>query len=392
MISIDIDGPSTMLNSICESIVITQGSVYTSSAPKSPKQQPVVQSVPKSIFSHQLSQSPRLRHVVVDQHEEYLLDSSRTPTPSKSKEKIEVIDTWKDRTVIDGSSTIWRSPSLQSHKATKQTQPSNSVQHFVSTLEPNIVQMRIAPSHEVKYRTSEHIDMPSTFDWSEENPHTPMRPSKPLKSTRDIALSPILINPQLQTKSTSPVPTRHTVDRSCQYSPPATHELASQCYIENFSAGTQVFPYDIPRFLTTQGGTQTSAETSKANPSFDDSGIHAHLQTVSPSLSAASSDNQPSSQPFVLSGADFIRKLNDQRAKASALTVTQFTDGHHYLPISDHEQSALNMPTTTLERSADSGILVDDHLHQVGFPSHLLRPRWTSIFTVLVCPTSSQYR
>lgn len=373
MISIDIDGPSTMLNSICESIVITQGSVYSSSIPKSPASKPMVQPVSKNVFDHQSSQSPRLRHVVVDQHEEYLLDSSRTPTPSKNKEKVEVIDTWQERTVIDGSSTIWRSPSLQPHKATKQVQPSTSIQHFVSTLEPNIVQMRIAPSHDVKFRTSEHIDIPSVFDWSEENPHTPIKSSKPMKATRDIALSPILINQPLKTTSTSPVPTRKTVDRSCQYSPPVTRELASQCYIENFSAATQVFSYDIPQFQTTQGGTQTILDTSKANPSFDDSGIQAHLQTVSPSLSAASSDNQPAAQPFVLSGADFIRKLNEQRSKASALTVTQYTDGNHYLPITDHDQNARNMRSTTLERSADSGILVDDHLQQVGFASHNLR-------------------
>jgi hypothetical protein len=362
MISIDIDGPSTMLNSICESIVITQGSVYTNSLSKPMNHKPSVSSIPKNVFDSHRSQSSHLRHVIVDQHEEYLCDSSRTPTPSKKKEKIEVIDTWQDRTVIDGSSTIWRSPSLVTNKATKQIQPAKSVEYFTSIGEPHIVQMHIAPSHDVKYRASEQISIPSAFNWNDDNAHTPTKSKVP---TRDVALSPIQIAKDLPTSNSSPVrSSQKKVDRSCQYSPPVKHDLASQCHTDCLSTSTQVFTYDIPQFLITHGGTQTAQEVNRINPIFDDSGIQTHTQTVSPTLSAASSDNQPAGQPFAMSGSDFIRNLNEQRTKASGLTVTQFTDGHHYLPMNDHDSTNnSNIRSTTLERSADSGILVDDNHH-----------------------------
>jgi hypothetical protein len=128
MISIDIDGPSTMLNSICESIIITQGSFYIKPARK--------------IFE-----------------------------PIK-KDKIEVIDSWHDCTVIKGNSTPWRSPfkPLKSSQIIKQE-----------------------------------------------------------KSTRDIALSPIIFDSE---KSILPL----KVDRSCQYSPPPTHDQGLQCYSESLTS------------------------------------------------------------------------------------------------------------------------------------------------------------
>jgi hypothetical protein len=363
MISIDIDGPSTMLNSICESIVITQGSVYSNNTSKPPADKPLIQPISKSIFDNKLSNSPsssRFRHVVLDQHEEYLLDSSRTPTPPNKKPKIEVIDTWQDRTVIDGSSATWRSPSLQSHKATKQIQPSNTIEHFVPQVEPNTIQTRIVPSHELKHRTSEYIEIPSAFDWNEENIDTPRKYEK---TTRDIALSPILMDKKYQTTSTSPMKARQTVDRSCQYSPQGKHDLASQYHWENLTSSTQVSSYDLPNFLITNGGTQTINDSNP--PRFDDSGIQTHIQTISPSSSIRSSENQTTTQPFVLSGSDFISKLNEQRAKASPLTVTQYTDGNYYLPSDNNTQTTTNIRSTTLERSADSGILVDDNQQQV---------------------------
>jgi len=368
MISIDIDGPSTMLNSICESIVITQGSVYSTNSPKSSIDKPIIEPISKSIFDNNLSPSSsfHLRHVVIDQHEEYLLDSSHTPTPSHQKDKIEVIDTWQDHTVINGSSSTWRRPSLQTYKATKHIQPSNPVQHFNSTNESNTVQMRIAPSHDVKYRTSEHIEIPAVYDWNDQTVDTPRKYSR---TTRDIASSPIVMDKKhYQTSSTSPIKPREKIDRSCQYSPPATRDLGLQCHFENLTSSTQVSSNDIPNFLMTQGGTQTINDS---NHPFDDSGIQTHIQTISPSLSIASSENQQTTQPFTLSGSDFIRKLNEQRAHASALTVTQYTDGNYYLPLNDNNQTTTttttNIRPANLERSADSGILVDEQVYFIVF-------------------------
>ncbi|CAF2306884.1 unnamed protein product [Rotaria sp. Silwood2] len=369
MVSIDIDGPSTMLNSICESIVITQGSVYSNNSLKSSQEKPFNQTITKNIFDNNnnnnlnstSSSSSRLRHVVLDQHEEYLLDTSHTPTPTNKKDKIEVIDTWQDHTVIDGSSTTWRSPSLHSYKATKHIQPSNQVQTFISTLEPNLVQMRIAPSHDIKYRTSEHIEIPSDFNWNDETTtHTP-------KTTRDMALSPILINNKTyQTSSTSPITNhREKIDRSCQYSPPIQHDFGLQCYVNNSTISTQVSSYEIPNFLLTYDGIQTINDI---NQTFDDSGIQTHTQTISPSLSIASSDHQQT----IHTGKDFLRKLNDNNNNnnnnhTSALTITQYTDDNYYLPTNDNNnnnvnQTTMNIRSTTLERSADSGILVDEQL------------------------------
>lgn len=80
MVSIDIDGPSTMLSSICESIVITQGSVYSKPPPKQTEEEE--------------EEDPRL------------LQTSH----SIKKDKIEVIDSWHDRTIIHGNGIPWRSP------------------------------------------------------------------------------------------------------------------------------------------------------------------------------------------------------------------------------------------------------------------------------------------
>ncbi|CAF1631281.1 unnamed protein product, partial [Adineta ricciae] len=357
MISIDIDGPSTMLNSICESIVITQGSVYSDSLPKPTIEKPLAQPIPKSVFDNRLSSSTasssssHQRHVVLDHHEEYLLDSSRTPTPSTKKDKVEVIKTWEDRTVINGTSTAWHSSSLPSQKAIKHKQSTSTVEHFDSPYQPQTVQMRIAPSHDVKYRANEPIPIPSVFNWNEESTNTPQRPSK---TTRDIALSPILIDEKLPTP---PKRTPEKVDRSCQYSPHGTQDFGLQYRSEHSATATQVSAHDIPNFLVTYDGTQTMIDSTHH---LDDSGFHPHIRMISPSLSVVSSENQSNNQPYTLSGPDFVHKLNDQHNHTSALTVTQFTDEHYYLPSNDPSQTNLNTRPTTLERSADSGILVDD--------------------------------
>lgn len=103
MISIDIDGPSTMLNSICESIVITQGSVY-SNVPSKPTPAPAAD----------------------------LLEHSRASTPSK-RDRIEVTDRWRDQTVIHGSSTPWRIP----FKGKKAAEPSSVLPVCPSDLSEN---------------------------------------------------------------------------------------------------------------------------------------------------------------------------------------------------------------------------------------------------------------
>lgn len=365
MISIDIDGPSTMLNSICESIVITQGSVYSTDSSKPRVSQPITQPVQKSIFdtsrSHSSSSSSsRLRHVVLDNHEEYLLDSSRTPTPSQRKDKVEVIDTWRDQTVIEGSSATWRSSSLPSHRATKRIQSSDIAQQLPPTSDAQTVQMRLVPSHDVKYRTSKHIDIPAVYDWNEPSIDTPV---KHRKTTRDIALSPIIMETkQYQTSSTSPREKQQKVDRSCQYSPPGKRDFGLQMHFDQLNSATQVSSHDIPNFLITHDGTQTIHDS---NPPFDDSGIQTQVHTISPALSATSSENHQSTQPYTHSGTEFIRKLTDQHPRASNLTVTQYTDGNYYLPINDNQQTTpptTNLHPATLERSADSGILVDEQV------------------------------
>ena len=356
MISIDIDGPSTMLNSICESIVITQGSVYSNASPKSSMNKPIIQPVPKNIFDNNRLPSSS-SGIVIDQHEGCLPDSSRTLPSSAKKEKVEVIDTWQDRTVIDGSSTIWRSPPLQNYKATKHIQPSSKVENFVSTIEANTVQMRMAPSYDIKYRNSEHIEISSVFDRNKENNETVKKQNK---TTREVALSPILIdNKHYQTSSTSPIKTHEKVDRACQYSPPVKHDLGLQYHVDNLTSSTQVSSYDIPNFLITYDGTQT---VNDSNPPFDESYIRTHVQMISPSLSITSSENQSTTQPFTLSGPEFMRRLNEQRVHTSPLAVTQYTNGNYYLPVNDNNQTTTNSRSTTLERSADSGILVDERV------------------------------
>jgi hypothetical protein len=226
MISIDIDGPSTMLDSICESIVITQGSVYSKP----------------------------------NQYEEYPLQTS---SPLK-KDKIEVIDSWHDQTIINGSSTPWRS----SFKPPKQIQSS---------------------SH--------------TFDLN----------TQP-KSTRDIALSPIPIitEKHYHTMSTSPITIPQTIDRSCQYSPPRQYDQGLQCYLGTTAS------YEKPGFLKTQNEIQTNDNFisrtmithSRALERSEDSGIlvddHHRMKTDSAlqvELKSSSSDSEDLSEintrPFI---------------------------------------------------------------------------------------------
>ena len=168
MISIDIDGPSTMLNSICESIVITQGSVY-SNVPFKPTLAPAVLA-----------------------HQDDVLEHSRASTPSK-RDRIEVTDRWRDQTVIHGSSTPWRIP----FKGKKPAEPSS----ILSVCTPD--------------RNDDDFVPPSSAN---------------LVSTRDIALSPIRFSPvkQFQTTSTSPLIFTNTVDRYSQFSPLETFHGMTQ--------------------------------------------------------------------------------------------------------------------------------------------------------------------
>lgn len=94
MVSIDIDGPSTMLSSICESIVITQGSVYSKPIAKSNEEDPLL-------------------HVQT--------------THSIKNDRIEVIDSWHDRTVIHGNGTPWRSPFKPPKSSTKQDKSTRDI-------------------------------------------------------------------------------------------------------------------------------------------------------------------------------------------------------------------------------------------------------------------------
>ncbi|CAF1255749.1 unnamed protein product [Adineta steineri] len=200
MISIDIDGPSTMLNSICESIVITQGSVYSNNSLKSQLEKPISQSI-----SNQYSEHLRASHPI-------------------KKDKVEVIDSWHDHTIINGSSTPWRSP----FKPTKKTQSSVNTTSTYNLL-----------SHDTK--------------------QSPTNTDKQIKLTHEIALSPIpiIIEKCYQTTATSPITFPQTVDRSSQYSPPMKSDQGLQCYFETITSYTQVSPYQIPGLLKTQDGIQT---------------------------------------------------------------------------------------------------------------------------------------
>ncbi|CAM4771306.1 unnamed protein product [Rotaria magnacalcarata] len=212
MVSIDIDGLSTMLNSICESIVITQGSVYTSNSAKS-----------KSEKSNSLSTSDSSSYTVTNQYEEYLIQTSQ----HLKDNKIEIIDSWHNHAVISGSNTPWRSP----FKPIKYIPPSSST----STIETN------APS--IHYIERKPIDS-----------------NKQQKSTRNADLSPIRTHSerQYQTTATSPITVRQTVDRSCQYSPPLTTDQGLQCCFDAKTIFTQVSSSEIPGFLQTQDGIQTN--------------------------------------------------------------------------------------------------------------------------------------
>ena len=200
MISIDIDGPSTMLNSICESIVITQGSVYNHTPA-----QPIADEPISCISSH------------VDSS----LEHSRSRTPSK-KDKIEITDRWHDQTIIHGSSATWRSP----FKAKKSTSaPRNTAQSLFAPLDTA--------------EQSSPLPVP-------DEPRSDTR-----RSTREIALSPVASSCEKhhQTTSTSPITVPHTMDRSCQYSPPACDDDDSRFCTVN--ANTQVSAGDLPDFLDT---------------------------------------------------------------------------------------------------------------------------------------------
>ena len=184
MVSIDIDGPSTMLNSICESIVITQGSVY--SKPVKPPPEPV------------------------------------------KKDKIEVIDSWHDRTIITGNSTPWRSP----FKPPKTSQ----------TVKPPI--------------------------------------------TRDIALSPISINFEQYSQTISP--SSMTVDRSCQYSPPTRQDQGLQCYLENMT--TYELPGYLKNSIGTSVTLERSADSGILVDDHHRLKSHLALQVDLKSLSSDSED------------------------------------------------------------------------------------------------------
>lgn len=208
MISIDIDGPSTMLSSICESLVITQGTVYSSNIPKSDTE-------PKS---------DSLSHPISSQYEEYLLQTSY---PIK-KDKIEVLNSWHDHTIINGSSTSWRS----SFKPVKQLQQSR---HSVQTYDSSSSSSNHGENNSLSY-------------------------NKQQKTTRDTTSSPILLHSEKQyrTTGTSPITVPVTFDQSCQYSPPLRQDRNSQCSLETKASSTQVSSYDLPGFLQTQDGIQTN--------------------------------------------------------------------------------------------------------------------------------------
>ncbi|CAF3616162.1 unnamed protein product [Rotaria sp. Silwood1] len=207
MISIDIDGPSTMLSSICESLVITQGSVYSNNLTKSQNEKLKSQSI------SDLSTSP-----CSNEYEEYSFQTSH----AVKNDKIEVTNSWHDHTIINGSSTSWRSPF-------------KPIKHIQSSINNS------------SFQSIEH----NTNDLNRQQ-----------ISTRDISLSPIILplEKHYQTISTSPITIPETVDQSCQYSPPLyiTHDQNLQCYFDTKTNSTQVSSYDIPGLLKTYDGIQTS--------------------------------------------------------------------------------------------------------------------------------------
>ncbi|CAF4111642.1 unnamed protein product, partial [Rotaria sp. Silwood2] len=232
MISIDIDGPSTMLSSICESIVITQGSVYTNTLSKTQSEKSNIQSISDS------SLLP-----VSNQYEEYLIHTSH----ALKNDKIEVLNSWHDHTIINGSSTPWCSR----FKPIKHIPPS----------------INTTPINNSSFQHIEHNNLDL---------------NKQQKSTRDISLSPILLplEKHYQTTCTSPITIRQTVDQSCQYSPPLIkHDQGLQCSLDTKTNYTQVSSYDIPNFLQTQDGIQTSDN------------IHYRTMLIHPTILERSSDS-----------------------------------------------------------------------------------------------------
>ena len=210
MISIDIDGPSTMLSSICESIVITQGSIYTNVNPKPPSEKSIIQSV-----------SDLSSHLTSYQGEMYLARNFH----SSRNDKIEVINSWHDHTVINGSSNSWCSP----FKSTKTLQSSTDT-------------------------------IPRCYASSDNIEHDFLDSNRQENSSRDVALSPVFLTskPNYHSASTSPLPFLETVDRSCQYSPPIEHDQSLQCFFETKTCHTQVASYEIPGLLKTQDAIQTN--------------------------------------------------------------------------------------------------------------------------------------
>lgn len=209
MVSIDIDGPSTMLSSICESLVITQGSVYSNTPTKN-----------QSDRTNAEARSDLSSNHISSQYEEYLIQTSHL----LNKDRVEVLDSWHNHTIINGSSNPWRLP----FKPIKPTQPT------INSLQLNNCSMS-----------------------SIESKPSDMNPEQ--KSTRDVPLSPISFQPQknYRTISTSPINVFHTVDQSSQYSPPMQQSQKSQYHGDTKSSCTQVSSHDIPGFLQTHDGIQT---------------------------------------------------------------------------------------------------------------------------------------
>ncbi|CAF0856701.1 unnamed protein product, partial [Didymodactylos carnosus] len=220
MISIDIDGPSTMLNSICESIVITQGSVYIDNGVQKSKErvkgeqnaqhtsrQPSQYETSKTAKAssssyihdrrdqdhmfknwsdkneHQLSSS-KLDHIVVDKREASIVEGDGYSTPIRpKKDKVDVVESWHDHTVFEGDHTAnWRSPgqsqwsstttkqrSSSSHNipltANRSIQPSSTVQHFISTVNHPVQTVTMRSSSPTRFSTKAIYDVPDEFNW-----------------------------------------------------------------------------------------------------------------------------------------------------------------------------------------------------------------------------------
>jgi hypothetical protein len=175
------------------------------------------------------------------------------------KDKIEVIDSWRDRTVINGDSTSWRSP-----------------------FKPPI------SSHSTKQE----------------------------KSTRDIALSPILFisDKSNQTTSTSTL----TVDRSCQYSPPIKHDQGLQCCFQSLTS------YEISDY-------------------FKDQNSHSSIRTIIPLERSADSgilidDNHRRKSNLAL-------QVDIKNSSSDSEDISEVTR-----PFNTYENSNLNLSTNEIEQ------------------------------------------